>query len=466
LRSRVWNTVRDFRRAIALVAAGVVGAVAMVGAPAVASADSSWSEPATLGPTAGDSGPAAIAIAPDGEAIATWAGSRQDGVMVSTRRPGQGWSTPIVLAPIEEEVEGPEVAVAAGKAVIVWCDNVRTRSGATRVVLAATRLRGRRWSKPQNVSAEKRWRDEPYGEEPQVAMTRGGKAIAIWKASDEGHSTTSFIRSATQAAAGTKWSAPVAIRGSVEGEVPQVGATPAGETVAIWGASYDEESGIEASSRPAKGLWRGAGRLGYPGPFPDPQLAITSKGEAIGVWVHEPEDGYGAEVQVATRKPGGKWKVKSLDPSGYGTDPEIVTEPGGRAKVIWVKGDSFEAQELVASTRSAGGEWTVPASLAAEGLQLPPAGESKFAVNGAGETIAVWSSRGSVGEELAVQAWTRPRGGPWSGPTAVFAAPPGPTFGGTDLQVAVAPSGEGFAVWRCFDGSEWVIKAATHAAAS
>lgn len=456
----MWNTFRDLRRAIAMVAAGAVVAVAMIGAPAAASADSAWSEPATLGATASDSGPPAIAIAPDGEAIATWAGGRKVGVMVSTRRPGQDWSTPIVLAPVKEEIEGPQIAVAAGKAVIVWSDNVHTRSGTARVILATTRLRGKRWSKPRNISAEKRWREEPEGREPQVAITRGGQAIAIWNAGDEGHSTTSFIRSATQAAAGTKWSAPVGIRGSIEGEAPQVGATPTGEAVAIWGAAYDEESGIEATSRPPKGLWRGAGRLGYPGPFPHPQLAITPKGEAIGVWVKEPEDGYGAEVEVATRKPGAKWKVKGLDPSGYGTDPEIVTEPGGRAKVIWVKGDSFEAEELVASTHSAGG-WTEPVGLAAEGLQVPPAGESKLAISGAGESIAVWSSGGSVGEERVVQAWTRPRGGPWSEPTKVFTAPPGPTFGAPDLQVAVAPSGEAFAVWRCFDGSEWVIKAAT-----
>ena len=89
---------------------------------------------------------------------------------------------------------------------------------------------------------------------------------------------------------------------------------------------------------------------------------------------------------------------------------------------------------------SAGGEWTAPASLAAEGLQVPPAGESRFAVSGAGETIAVWSSGGAVGEEEAVQASTKPVRQPWSEPTKLFAAPPAPTFGAPDLQVAVAPN--------------------------
>ena len=66
--------------------------------------------------------------------------------------------------------------------------------------------------------------------------------------------------------------------------------TPAGEAVAIWGASYNEESNINVSSRPAKGPWKAAGQLGTPGPFPQPQLAMTSKGEAIGAWVKEPEE--------------------------------------------------------------------------------------------------------------------------------------------------------------------------------
>ncbi|MGN6254940.1 MAG: hypothetical protein ACTHO8_08170 [Solirubrobacterales bacterium] len=446
-----------------------MGSVALVVAATMAlspraDAAPSWTPPATLGPTGREGGAPEIAVAPDGEAIATWVGSRPNGIEVSRRRPGRGWSPPVTIAPVREEVQGPEIAVSARKAVIVWSDDIHTRSGTARVVLAATRLRGKRWSRPRKISADRRWRSEPEGEEPQIAMTRRGKAIVVWNARDEGHSTISFIGSAVQAAAGTGWTAPVGIRGSYEGEEPQVATTPAGEAVAIWDAFYDEESSISVASRPAKGPWKGARRLATPGTFPQPQLAITSKGEAVGAWVVEPEEGFGTVVQVATRPSGGKWKVKTLEPQGFGAAPKIVTEPGGRVTVLWVKGASSEEQTVVASTHAPGGVWGEPTSVAAEGLQLPALSESSIAATREAELIAVWAY-GSIGERTAIRSSSRRRGQPWSEPTEVFTCPAAPLYGAPAPQLAIAPSGETSAVWRCFDGTRWVIKAATRPAA-
>ena len=446
------------------VSAALVIAVAMAFSSR-ADAAPSWIAPTTLGPTGREGGAPEVAVAPDGEAIATWVGSRPNGIQVSSRRPGKGWSPPVTIAPVREEVEGPQVAVSAGKAVIVWTDNVRTRSGSARVVLAATRLRGKRWSKPRNISADKRWRFEPEGEEPQVAMTRRGKAIVVWSASNEGHSTTSFVGSATQAAAATNWTGPVGLRGSYEAEEPQVVTTPAGEAVAIWGASYNEESAISVSSRPPEGPWKGAGRLSTPGTFPQLQLAITSQGEAVGAWVEEPEEGFGTVVRVATRPSGGKWKVKTLAPQDFGASPEIVTEPGGRAQVVWAQGASFAEQTIVASTHASGGAWSEPMSLAGEGLQLPAVSESPIAVTPGGESIALWASASSSGERSSIYSSSRPRGQPWSPPTEISTSPAGPLYGAPGLQLAIAPDGGAFAVWRCFDGTRWVIKAATRPAA-
>lgn len=421
----------------------------------------SWAPPSTLGLTGRETGAPDVAVAPDGEAIATWVGSRPAGIWVSSRRPGKGWSPPVTLAPVGEEIEGPEVAVSAGKAVIVWTDNIRTRSGTARVVLAATRVRGQRWGRPRNISAEKRWRSEPEGQEPQVAMTPGGKAIVVWSARNEKHLAISFIASAIQAAAGTSWTAPVGIRGSFEGAAPQVAISPAGETVAIWGASYNEESNIDVSSRPARGPWKAAGQLATPGPFPQPRLAMTSKGEAIGAWVKEPEGGREATVQVTTRTPGGKWRVKTLDPQGYGFGPEIVTEPGGRATIVWVEAPSIDEETVVASTHVPGGVWSEPFSVADEGLQLPNPSESPIAVTRQGESIAVWVAESSSEKKTTIESSSRRRGQLWREPAKISTSPAGPFYGDPGLQLALVPDGEAIAVWRCFNGSRWVIKAAT-----
>jgi hypothetical protein len=444
----------------------VVVAAAMAVSPA-ADAAPSWAPPITLGPASRDAAAPEVVAAPDGEAIATWVGSRPNGVKVSSRRPGKGWSPPVTIAPVREEIEGPHIAVSAGKAVIVWTDTIRTGSGEARVVLAATRLRGKRWSKPRNISADKRWYYEPEGQEAQVAMTRGGKAIVVWNASNEGHSTVSFIGSATQAPGGTAWTAPVGIRGSYEGEAPQVATTPAGEAVAIWGAYYNEESYIAVSSRPPKGPWKGAHHLSTPGIFPQPRIAVTSKGEAIGIWTKALVEGAEGKVQVTTRTPGGKWRVKTLDPQGYGTGPKIVTEPGGRATILWATSApfSFEMGTVVASTHVPGSGWSEPRSVTAEGLPLPGVGRSSIAVTRAGESIAVWEADNSSGGGTTILSSSRRRRQAWSEPTQVFTSPPGPFSEAYDLQLAPAPDGKAFVVWRSFNGTRWVIKAATRPAA-
>lgn len=426
----------------------------------------SWSAASRIGATGREEGTPQLAVAPDGEAIATWVGIRPERIEVSTRRPGGGWSTPISLKSTRGEVEGPVLAVSAGKAVVVWSETIHADLSEARVIMAATRLGGKRWGEPRNISAEKRWREEPEGSEPQVAISRRGKVTVVWTATDERHLATYFVRSATQSATGTRWAAPVGIRGSYEGENPQVGITSTGETVAIWGASYDEESAIGVSSRPKNGPWKGGGRLATPGAFAEPLLAITSKGEAVAAWVKEPEDAFGATVQVATRPAGGKWKVKTLAPKQYGVAPEIVTEPGGRATVLWVKGASFEEQTVLASTHAPGGAWSAPVSVAAEGLLVPVSSESPIAVTPGGESVAIWASGSSFGQATTIEASSRAPAQPWNEPTVVDASPVKPSYGAPDLRLALAPSGEAVALWRSFDGSGWVIKTATRPAAN
>ena len=350
---------------------------------------------------------------------------------------------------------------------MLWSGGTQTPTDGASVVMAATRVRGEPWSRAKDISAEKRWRRQPEGEEPQVTLTRSGRAIAIWTASDEGHSTTPFIRSATQSALGTDWSAPVGLRGSIEGETPEVAATPAGEAVALWSASYNEESGLEASSLAPDGKWKWAKRLDNPGPFAEPRLTTTARGEAVGAWVKEFEDDGSQVLQVAARNPSGRWKVRSLAPQTEPYDPSIVAGPGGGVRVIWVLDNpAAEGETVVSSTRSPGGNWTVPKSLVEEGLQLPPGAYPEMAVTGAGETVAVWTTDGGTGKGPTIQEASKPRGRPWSEPTNIATSPARRRSGLSDLQIAVAPSGEALAIWRSFNGTRWVIEAVSRGPAS
>src|SRR5690242_20609882 len=105
------------------------GSVALVLAAALAVAPASgaapsWTKPTVLGSAYREVGAPEVAVAPDGEAIATWVASGPARIQVSSRRPGEGWSPPVTIAAASREAEGPRIAASAGKAVIVWVDKI------------------------------------------------------------------------------------------------------------------------------------------------------------------------------------------------------------------------------------------------------------------------------------------------------------------------------------------------------
>jgi hypothetical protein len=438
----------------------LLAALLQLGAvPATASAAPSWGGPVTLGPTGRESAPPEIVVTADGEAIAVWEGGRPGGIEVSSRRPGKGWTPAVSVG----TGGNPHLVATTGKAVVVWLGGVRVDGGKAEAILASTRLRGGRWSRPVDISAEKQWASEPEVEPPCVGINRRGKVIAFWAGSDEGHLAEYRYKSATQSARSRKWAAPVAVQYSIAGEAAQVGVTPAGGAVAIWGATYDEEAAIEWSSRPPDGRWTLPRGLASPGEFPEPRLAITSKGEAIAAWEDlKGFEGPGDGLRVAARRPGSRrWRSRALAPHEDAHHPTIVTRPGGRATVAWVRTAASGAREVVTSTHSPGAGWTAPVSLAAEGLRLPDEAYPEIAVSDRGEAIAAWASGGERGQRTIIQASSRPRGGSWRAPTNISGSPPAPMFGTADLKVAVAPGGEAFAIWRSYDGRGWVIRTAS-----
>jgi hypothetical protein len=432
----------------------LVAAFVMGGVPSAASAAPTWSKPVTLGPTGRESGEPQIAVTPTGEASVVWEGVQPRGIRVRSRAPGHGWGRPTAFPTINQGE--PQIAAAGRKAIVFWSGGVRGADGPS--VFAATRLPGRRWSKPENISLEKRWLYEPEGEDPQVAITPQGEAIAMWTASDEGHATNSFIRAATQPPRGG-WTSPVGLPGSIEGEEPQLAVSPKGEAVAIWHAYYDEESGMEVAGRPAKGKWSGVTRLSNPGAFPQLRIAITRKGEAVAAWEVEGEGAWAERrVQVATRKPGLPWRVRSFAPLAeeFIHAPQVVTEPGGRAAAVWLRSTPIGREEYVVATHSPGAGWTEPQSLFGADFE----GQAEFAVTGRGEWIAVWRSGGSGPRQSLIQFSSKRRGQAWSAPATLAGSPGARISRASEPKLAVTPSGEAFAVWRAYNGSRWVIQLA------
>ncbi len=103
-------------------------------------------------------------------------------------------------------------------------------------------------------------------------------------------------------------------------------------------------------------------------------------------------------------------------------------------------------------------------SLAEEGLQLPGNTVPEIAVTKTGESIAAWQARGQPGERSTIREASKPRGGSWSTPVTIASSPAASWYGESDLQLVVTPRGESIAVWNAYNGTRWVIEAATRRA--
>lgn len=129
-------------------------------------------------------------------------------------------------------------------------------------------------------------------------------------------------------------------------------------------------------------------------------------------------------------------------------EPDLAMDALGDMTSVWYRYDGSNYRVQTAY-RPAGGTWGV-------GLNLSPAGQNArsphVAMDPAGDTIATW--RRYDGSNYVIQAATRPLGGSWS--IATLSAP-----GQSARQPAVAISinGVGAAVWRRYDGTNDVIQA-------
>jgi len=108
----------------------------------------------------------------------------------------------------------------------------------------------------------------------------------------------------------------------------------------------------------------------------------------------------------------------------------------------------------------------MPTSAGPRRLPATPWSTAPVAVTPQGESIAVWVTESSSEKKTSIESSTRRRGQLWSEPAKISTSPAGPFYGDSGLQLALAPDGDAFAVWRCFNGSRWVIKAATRPAGS
>lgn len=418
---------------------------------AVAPAGASWSTaPPLSNPLAGDSSVPAIAVAPNGAAIAVWRelggngveyasrpaggafGTRQtlegpgispaeskpavalnsagaavaawtygafgeEVVKASYREPGKAFSAPVTISPDGENATAPAVAIGAGgKAVVVWAIAAGTlgENFAEASVHGATGafLDGQLLNRAEDTGTILPLKAE-------VAMDGAGNAIAAFPSQRPGGpGFLDPLQWCYMPAASTAFGTPSDL--AATGNSPELAFAADGRATVAWQTntgvvrSAEESAGGGGSFGPAKDVSVPAGETAS-----KPDVGVGGSGSATVVFQAEPPGGGDSSVKVATRPAGGGFTSPiTLSSAGDSGDAQVAVDAAGNAAAVWTRAPTGKAETVEASYRAAGGSFAAPATtLASNTGSARPGHLPAVAVDAAGNPTVVWRSTLSIG---------------------------------------------------------------------
>jgi hypothetical protein len=300
------------------------------------------------------------------------------------------------------------------------------------------------WLAPVNLSAPGQ-----DASRPNVTFDQQGNATAVW----ERFNGSNWIIESAKRPAGGAWSEPVALSiGGQDAEFPQVGVDQQGRATAVWERFNGMNWIIQSAERPAGGaFWSAPVNLSIAGNDARiSKLTVDSQGDATAVW-RRVDDSNNWIIQSAERLAGGAWSGRvNLSIAGQDAKfPELAADAQNDATAVW---ERFNGSNWIiqSAERPAGGAWSEPVDLSAAGQN---GGSPQVAVDPNGNATAVWQRSGSTS---VIQSAMRPMGGVWSKATDISTV----SQSASGPEVAVDPDGNATAVWRRFNGNNWIIQSA------
>ncbi len=356
------------------------------------------------------------------------------------------WAAPADLSATGQSATRPKVTVdSTGRAIAVW---IRP-NGTNNIIQSSWSLNGGPWSTPANLSAAGRNADEP-----EVTVDSTGLATAVWSRYD---GTNYFIQSSTSLNGAAWVPAPANLSAAgQDADVPKVTVDSTGRAIAVW-RRYDGFNNIIQSSTSLNGAaWVPAPANLTPAgqDAGSPQVTVDATGRAIAVWSRY--DGTNYIIQSSTSLNGAAWvpAPANLSAAGQSADvPKVTVDSTGRAIAVWHRYDGFN--DIIQSSRSLNGAAWVPAP-----ANLTPAGQDagspEVTVDATGRAIAVWPRYD--GTNYFIQSSTSLNGAAW------VPAPANLSAAGQDAvsaRVTVDATGRAIAIWARYDGTNWVMQSST-----
>jgi hypothetical protein len=299
--------------------------------------------------------------------------------------------------PQTEVASAPTAALdAGGGATLGWVDN----AGSVFDLLATGRPAGGAWGTPNQLSGLLDFDPtNPRQLGPQIVDDGQGDAAAVWD--QAGALSHSAVKVSVRTPMGI-WGAPETVSPTTGAAHDPVIAINAAGTVLV---AWIQDGVINTRTRALSGTWSAASGLGG---GVRPAVAIDGRGDLVTVWETDP-NAPTRSVMASTKRSDGDWGLAQTVASystndAFGGPPRVALDPAGDATAIW---DLYPGP-LETSTRSLGGSWSAPLTLAQYGDW------AEIAYDANGNATAMWTT----GYAGSLQTRWRPRGGPWS-PTTV-----------------------------------------------
>ena len=218
---------------------------------------------------------------------------------------------------------------------------------------------------------------------------------------------------------------------------------------------------IQSATRPAGGSWSAPVDLSAPGEEAQSPAAGGRRRRATrppsGPGSTAPNPAPNPSCRAPPAPPGAAGARRSTSrPAGRNAElPQVAVDGSGAAVAIW---RSFDGNNFViqAASRPAGGGWDGPADLSATGHDgMDP----RLALDAAGDATAVWSrfNGAKPASHSVIQAASRLAGGAWEEAVDIS----DPAQNAQTPAVSVDGSGTVTAVWSRFDGSDFIVQAAS-----
>ena len=329
----------------------------------------------------------AVAMDREGNAAAvwhSWAGGDAS-VFAAVRPAGGSWTTPEQLSPPGLAGFKADVAVAAGRAVVVWA----AVEGGLSIVQTTSRMIGSGgWLPAETISS-----GTSHAYTPRIALSDTGSAVAVWRWWRSGY----FVIQAALRSPDGSWSAPEDL--SAPGEdsrPPRVAMDAAGAAVAAWIRPTGSNTMAFAAYRPAAGPWEPARALSARGRTTRTvEVTMNRAGDAVVGWRHE-----GVLWSSLRPRDAATWRPRlSTYPYCARCVAAIALDEAGNATAAWSASATVEASFKPA----AADEWQRSYMISEWGNY---AYDPRVAIERPGEATAVWIREGSTHDRVQAVSYS------------------------------------------------------------